>query len=612
MARRSSFRNNIQPQESGMDDLTQGLQMGLEALNPMGGFGPHIDVPQYNQRRSGRRRQSRQERRSQERVSVAAGPFSVSAAGKDTGNIIERAKSSAVDLYRDVKRIASIWDMAKDTVKQFVGMKCSVAEYEQKKRIDKKYKVKEEQEPGEQKPGDPETTEKKTWMERFRAKHPKPSLLCLPDPLGYVLACCPLGYFEPMLFLLLSAFGALAFSRVRAKYLDGNFHAPNLLVIVEGNWGQGKAKFGQVFKRLFKRVIESDQKKLFEQNGNQATGVKQKKIIQNVGVSVTRSKLFDVLAGNGGVHIFDFEPEIVAVNKAMKEKNGLTTEHYCKAFDNDPVYQNNKAKDSVKGMFPVFMNVFYTGTPDAVAAFTRGNLQGGMVSRYIFSLIPDSDDKLQSVELAEDALLDQIRDRIDNWRKRFVYTQDAAGNDVPCPETIVDLEYVNKALQKWLDDQVPIYKADGNLARKDARARIAAIAFHAGIVLHMLADEPGKDNPDARNQVVGLVLYIADYVMERYLHKFADEQNYLREKSQQAEAVVEKGTTTTTTPTQQTSSPSRKPGPDDAPRLKQEHDAGAGWDKLGEKYGCSGTWIKKLVRKYEDRLKRRSGGSESK
>ena len=592
-------------------DLTQDLQEGLENLNPMGGFGPHIDVPLSNQRRSGRRRQSRQERRSQERVSLGLGPFSVSAAGKDTGDIIERANRGAVSLFGRLKGIASIWDMAKDTVKQVVGMKCSVAEYEQKKRIDKEYKVTADQQDPEQHESDPEQPEqKKTWMERFRAKHPKPSLLCLPDPLGYILACCPPGYFEPMLFLLLSAFGALAFSRVRAKYLDGNLHAPNLLVIVEGNWGQGKAKFGQIFKRLFKRVIESDQKKLFEQNGNQATAVKQKKIIQNVGVSVTRSKLFDVLAGNGGVHIFDFEPEIVAVNKAMKEKNGLTTEHYCKAFDNDPVYQNNKAKDSVKGLFPVFMNVFYTGTPDAVAAFTHGNLQGGMVSRYIFSLIPDSGDQLTSVELAEDGLLDQIRDRIDDWRKLYCYTQDASGNDIPCPETIVDLDYVNKALRKWLDDQVPIYKADGNLARKDARARIAAIAFHAGIVLHMLAGEPGEDRPDARSQVVGLVRYIADYVMERYMHKFSGEQNYLREKSQQAEVVMEK-TGTEAAPTV-TPSPSQKPGPADAPRLKQEHDAGAGWDKIGEKYGCSGTWIKKLVRKYEDKLKRRSGGSESK
>ena len=288
-------------------DLTQDLQKGLGNLNPMGGFGPHIDVPLSNQRRSGRRRQSRQERRSQERVSLGLGPFSVSAAGKDTGDIIERANRGAVSLFGRLKGIASIWDMAKDAVKQFVGMKCSVAEYEQKKRIDKEYKVTAEQQDPEQHESDSEQLEqKKTWMERFRAKHPKPSLLCLPDPLGYILACCPLGYFEPMLFMLLSAFGALAFSRVRAKYLDGNLHAPNLLVIVEGNWGQGKAKFGQVFKRLFKRAIESDQKKLFEQNGNQATAVKQKKIIQNVGVSVTRSKLFDVLAGNGGDHIFDF------------------------------------------------------------------------------------------------------------------------------------------------------------------------------------------------------------------------------------------------------------------------------------------------------------------
>lgn len=589
-------------------DLTQDLQKGLGNLNPMGGFGPHIDVPLSNQRRSGRRRQSRQERRSQERVSLGLGPFSVSAAGKDTGDIIERANRGAVSLFGRLKGIASIWDMAKDAVKQFVGMKCSVAEYKQKKLIDKEYKVTADQQVPEQQntqdQGQPE--QKKTWMERFRAKHPKPSLLCLPDPLGYILACCPLGYFEPMLFLLLSAFGALGFSRVRAKYLDGNLHAPNLLVIVEGNWGQGKAKFGQVFKRLFKRVIESDQKKLFEQNGNQATTVKQKKIIQNVGVSVTRSKLFDVLAGNGGVHIFDFEPELVDVNKAMKEKNGLTTAHYCKAFDNDAVYQNNKAKDSVKGLFPVFMNVFYTGTPDAVAAFTHGNLQGGMVSRYIFSLIPDSGDQLTSVELAEDGLLDQIRDRIDDWRKLYCYTQDASGNDIPCPETIVDLDYVNKALRKWLDDQVPIYKADGNLARKDARARIAAIAFHAGIVLHMLAGEPGEDRPDARSQVVGLVRYIADYVMERYMHKFSDEQNYLREKSQQAEVVREKETTTTAIVTP---SPSKKPGRQDAPRLKKEHDAGAGWKELGRKYGCTGNWIKKLVQRYEAELKRKAGGN---
>lgn len=203
-------------------------------------------------------------------------------------------------------------------------------------------------------------------------------------------------------------------------------------------------------------------------------------------------------------------------------------------------------------------------------------------------------------------MLAQIQDRIDNWRMKYVYTTDASGNDIPCPETVVDLGYLNKALQKWLDDQVPIYKADGNLARKDARARIAAIAFHCGIVLHMLAGEPGECDSDARNQVIGLVRYIADYVMERYLHKFADEQNYLREKSQQAETAKE--ITHPAPTTLQTSSPQKKPGRADAPRLKQEHDAGIGWETLGKKYGCTGNWIKKLVRDYE----RKTGGGDNK
>ena len=190
--------------------MAQGLKDGLENLNPMGGSGSPIDVP-LNQRRSGKRRQSRYERRNQERVSLGLGPFSVSAAGRNTGDIIERAKNGTVSAFRQLKGIASLWDMAKDTVKQVVGMKCSVAEYKQKKRIDKEYKVTADQQDPEQQQSDPQQPgQKKTWMERFRTKHPKPSLLCLPDPLGYILACCPLlGYFEPMLFLLLSAFGVL-------------------------------------------------------------------------------------------------------------------------------------------------------------------------------------------------------------------------------------------------------------------------------------------------------------------------------------------------------------------------------------------------------------------
>ena len=112
-----------------------------------------------------------------------------------------------------------------------------------------------------------------------------------------------------------------------------------------------------------------------------------------------------------------------------------------------------------------------------------------------------------------------------------------------------------------------------------------------------------------KQEVINATIYLANYVIERFLFKFQDEQNKAYWQRRAAEKVKKDSPEAAPSVTP---SPSQKPGPADAPRLKQEHDAGAGWDKLGEKYGCSGTWIKKLVRKYEERLKRRSGGSESK
>ena len=59
-----------------------------------------------------------------------------------------------------------------------------------------------------------------------------------------------------MLLHVLSMLGAMCFSKVRALYSDGIIHAANLQVIVEGNWGTGKAKFEQLFKELFSRIIK--------------------------------------------------------------------------------------------------------------------------------------------------------------------------------------------------------------------------------------------------------------------------------------------------------------------------------------------------------------------
>ena len=127
-------------------------QVNLDGLNPMGGFGPTIGVPQVpglpqpGQRRSGQRRQTRQERRAQERVSVNMGPFSMSAAGQNPGNTLGQAIGLGVGAFQQMKGFSTVCEIAKDAVKQYVDMKCTLAEYEGKKAIDQKYKAKEDEE----------------------------------------------------------------------------------------------------------------------------------------------------------------------------------------------------------------------------------------------------------------------------------------------------------------------------------------------------------------------------------------------------------------------------------------------------------------------------------
>ena len=125
-------------------------QLSVDGLNPMGGFGPTIGVPQVpglpqpGQRRSGQRRQTRQERRVQERVSLNMGPFSMSAAGQNPGNTLGQAIGLGVGAFQEMKGFSTVCEIAKDAVKQIVGTRCALAEYAGKKAIDQKYKAKDD------------------------------------------------------------------------------------------------------------------------------------------------------------------------------------------------------------------------------------------------------------------------------------------------------------------------------------------------------------------------------------------------------------------------------------------------------------------------------------
>lgn len=384
---------------------------------------------------------------------------------------------------------------------------------------------------GQQEPQMEEWTQKtdsKFQIEQFLEEFgPIPEL---PPILQFVVERSPAGYEVAMTVTLLCAFAALCFSKVRAKYLDGKVHAPNLLVLVEADWGVGKEKFMTALNALFKRLFDRDKAKYSSDDEG--------KIIQWAGISATESKFIDILADNGEVHVLMVSSEVLAAVNNMRKQNGLTAEYFRKAFDNGEVYRANKSK-AIQGLFRVFMNCILTGTPGDTEKFFSKELEGGTASRFCLLAIPDSGRYLEALIIEDGEELESYRDQIDEWNRLYCYAHDeSSGCDIPAEEHFIELDYVNAAIETWINDD-QWYKANGDPSdpRVGARGRMGAIAFHCAMVIHMLFGCPGPDMLQTRRKVVNLTIYIANYCMESFLLKFCAIQKVQRELNNQAERV---------------------------------------------------------------------------
>ena len=377
----------------------------------------------------------------------------------------------------------------------------------------------------------------KGWIDSFRAKYPMPDYSSIPF-LASILDGCPDNYKDAMMLSFLPECGALCLSKARAKFLDGQMHSPSLQTIVEGVHGSGKGKFLQLHKTLFERIIKTDAARMpYQKSGLY--------IIQTAGINISQSMFYNVVAHNQDVHIYAIETETPIVERVFKKPNGLGFDYLRLAFHNEPIYQNNnKGKGGVCGSFKVFFNYTFTGTPNSISSLIgEEEVEDGTASRICFTLIPESGRKIPSVKFPEGDELEAMKDQIDAWREQYCFKLDYEG-DQPCPETVINLDYICEALQEWLDEQYDMGMEEGNDVRKEDRARMATIAFHAAIVLHMLAGEPQPNDRKLRKTVRDLTIYIANYCMERYLSKFTD----FGLQVQVNEASADNTTTTTSAP----------------------------------------------------------------
>lgn len=359
------------------------------------------------------------------------------------------------------------------------------------------------------------------WYETFNLKCPMPEYSAIPH-INVLLNTSP-GDFRPaMLLHLLSMYGALCFSKVRAKYLDGKLQTPSLQVVIEGEQGSCKSVFNDLLKTVFGRVVASDSKKLKNEDAEN--------IIQTIGIETSMVRLLEIMANNKGVHVYMMETEIDAVTERFKKRDNLSTATFRKAFSNEAVTLDNKnTKSSVRGTFPVFFNYTFTGTPKAVDRFfKKESYEDGTASRVCFAVIPEIGNVMPEFKNLRKDKLATMQDQIGEWREGYCYHTDENGVDVSAKETIIDLSYINDELEKWRDTML----ASNDSAKRNISGRIACMAFRCAMVMHMLAGCSDAKRRNARRQICEFTIYIANYCMERYLYRCSDDrcQQFMRMK----------------------------------------------------------------------------------
>jgi hypothetical protein len=302
--------------------------------------------------------------------------------------------------------------------------------------------------------------------------------------------------------------------------------------------------------------------------------------------------------------MYIFNSEVRALFYDLKKGNGLNFDFLRKAFENGDVCRNNKARDSKNGIFPIYLNYTLTGTPADINTSFKKELEGGTLSRIAWTCIPEAGRYPGILRLPEGNELEALRDQIDDWTEAYCYQRIPGEGDEAVGEVNVDLKYVCDALEGWIDRQYLLSEEEKNPARKDVRMRMAAIAFHCAIVIHMLYDNPTTANWQKRQKVVELTLFIADYCIERFLHKFGKAQNLQRKANKEAEYVEEdtplgeqKGNSSALSGSQKIT---------DIVELKRLHDqkdesgqSMYGWKTLAKMSGMSPSTIRTKIMEYE-------------
>ena len=272
-------------------DLLQSLFNGSGAVLP-----PTLEPP-YTQSRRGRQSEGRRttSSRTHRHAKARYGQFTLETSGEDPVGMMNQLGMGVTKTYSGIKIAERGIDFAFDTAEKLMN-----------RVLESKNSKNGNEGSDNDKIPDKGFTDWSTW---FREHFPFPQL---PNPLDCIVALYPEGQRNAMLLHLISMYGALCCPRVCATY-SGRMQWPILGVVVEGEAGQGKGNFTEIYNNCFARIIAADNEKTRAGSG----------IIQNIGTNTTMAKYAKYVDANKGIPFYMFEEELDTLNTNLVKQGRL-------------------------------------------------------------------------------------------------------------------------------------------------------------------------------------------------------------------------------------------------------------------------------------------------
>ena len=346
----------------------------------------------------------------------------------------------------------------------------------------------------------------------------------LPPVIHEFVRAFPFAWKPGAILSLLPVLGTLT-SKVRALYLDKRFHSLSFQTVIEADYACGKGNISDMVRFCMVPLTTADaigNEKLNKYNElanriNQTEKLPEKPdvCVRKIVGEFTVAGFNDTMTTAKGLHIWCSTSEIDEVRRIWGEVSYILR----KAYDNDLYGRNLRSKDQYRGERPVYFNTLLCGTPKRVN-MVYNDPEDGLVSRTMFFRLLQDDGKIPVVNMSEKTK-SQLSAFIQKLHDKFSLGPDGK----PVEEQRYVLDYLNRAMAKWLDEKYQDSVRTGNMAEDAFRRRDAVNGFRAGVLAHVLYAEKFGDKMKEvhKKAAVAFALWVAEYSLRSHMAKFGTE-----------------------------------------------------------------------------------------